>query len=139
MRESGESRCTRGYLHGVAGEAARVRGFSEALLAGRQEAGRDGVADNLSREHKALRLILRQWLHVAYHPSILPLAACANGQAFPQDSLLSIVVTGSANPKPGAMGHTCRASAGTSVGPTIVCSYHSYHSMHSLHRVRMLR
>ncbi len=50
-----------------------------------------------------------------------------------------IIITRSANPKPEAIGHTRRASAAFSAGPTKVCSLSimsSYNNhMHSLHRL----
>ena len=64
------------YLHRVASEAARVACFPEALLAGRNEAGRDGIAHNLFLKDKLLGRVLRQGLHVADHPAILALSAC---------------------------------------------------------------
>ena len=64
------------HLHWVTSEAPRVAGFPEALLAGRDEAGRDGVSDNLSLKDKFLGGVLWQRLHVAHHTTILSLATC---------------------------------------------------------------
>ena len=60
----------------MASEAARVAGFPEALLAGRNEAGRDGIAHNLFLKYKCLRRVLWQGFHVANYPAILALSAC---------------------------------------------------------------
>ena len=63
-------------LHWVTGEAARVAGLPEALLAGRDEARRDGIPDNLPRKDELLGFVLRKRLHVAHHTPILPLPTC---------------------------------------------------------------
>ena len=64
------------HLHWVASEAARVAGFPEALLAGRDEARRDGIPDNFPCENDLLGLIIRQRLHVAHYAPVLPLPTC---------------------------------------------------------------
>ena len=64
------------HLHWVACEAARIASFPKALLTGRDEAGWDGIADNLPCKDKLLGLVFRKRLHVAYHTTILPLPTC---------------------------------------------------------------
>jgi hypothetical protein len=64
------------HLHWVTSKAARVAGFPEALLAGWDKAGRDGIPDNLPLKDKLLGRVLWQRLHIAHHTAILSLTPC---------------------------------------------------------------
>lgn len=63
------------HLDGVPDEPAAVRRLPEPFFTGRQEGGRDCVAHDFAHELEALRLIIRQRLHVADDAAVLPLPA----------------------------------------------------------------